>query len=128
MKFHFRIRICTLCFMLDLTFTSLFIPMEFCAFFRCTNCGISSMSTPMMRRGPSGPRSLCNACGLFWANRVSMLISYCFLYLYFKESFTFPRWSGQWICQTFAWNLLASYDVRCVIFITFFYLRVKFCF
>uniref|UniRef100_A0A0A0LNY5 GATA transcription factor 25 n=2 Tax=Cucumis sativus TaxID=3659 RepID=A0A0A0LNY5_CUCSA len=35
----------------------------------CTNCGISSMSTPMMRRGPSGPRSLCNACGLFWANR-----------------------------------------------------------
>ncbi|CAN0873505.1 GATA transcription factor 25 [Linum grandiflorum] len=35
----------------------------------CTNCGISSKSTPMMRRGPSGPRSLCNACGLFWANR-----------------------------------------------------------
>lgn len=35
----------------------------------CTNCGISSMATPMMRRGPSGPRSLCNACGLFWANR-----------------------------------------------------------
>ncbi|KAK3231075.1 hypothetical protein Dsin_002956 [Dipteronia sinensis] len=37
----------------------------------CTHCGISSKSTPMMRRGPSGPRSLCNACGLFWANRVS---------------------------------------------------------
>ncbi|KAJ7958903.1 GATA transcription factor [Quillaja saponaria] len=35
----------------------------------CTNCGISSKSTPMMRRGPTGPRSLCNACGLFWANR-----------------------------------------------------------
>ncbi|GLT79928.1 hypothetical protein SLA2020_513940 [Shorea laevis] len=35
----------------------------------CTNCGISSKSTPMMRRGPSGPRSLCNACGLFWANK-----------------------------------------------------------
>ncbi|CAN1825856.1 GATA transcription factor 25 [Linum perenne] len=35
----------------------------------CTNCGVSSKSTPMMRRGPSGPRSLCNACGLFWANR-----------------------------------------------------------
>lgn len=35
----------------------------------CTHCGISSKSTPMMRRGPSGPRSLCNACGLFWANR-----------------------------------------------------------
>ncbi|KAK8355389.1 hypothetical protein V6Z11_A05G285900 [Gossypium hirsutum] len=35
----------------------------------CTHCGISSNSTPMMRRGPSGPRSLCNACGLFWANK-----------------------------------------------------------
>jgi hypothetical protein len=27
----------------------------------------------MMRRGPSGPRSLCNACGLYWANRVGVL-------------------------------------------------------
>ncbi|KAL5559947.1 hypothetical protein UlMin_036158 [Ulmus minor] len=35
----------------------------------CTHCGISSKSTPMMRRGPTGPRSLCNACGLFWANK-----------------------------------------------------------
>ncbi|XP_019438488.1 PREDICTED: GATA transcription factor 25-like isoform X1 [Lupinus angustifolius] len=35
----------------------------------CTHCGISSKSTPMMRKGPSGPRTLCNACGLFWANR-----------------------------------------------------------
>ncbi|XP_058747797.1 GATA transcription factor 25 [Vicia villosa] len=35
----------------------------------CTHCGTSSKSTPMMRRGPSGPRSLCNACGLFWANK-----------------------------------------------------------
>ncbi|GAU46721.1 hypothetical protein TSUD_244140 [Trifolium subterraneum] len=35
----------------------------------CTHCGTSSKSTPMMRRGPSGPRSLCNACGLYWANR-----------------------------------------------------------
>ncbi|CAL0305609.1 unnamed protein product [Lupinus luteus] len=35
----------------------------------CTHCGISSKSTPMMRRGPAGPRTLCNACGLFWANR-----------------------------------------------------------
>ncbi|KHN26151.1 GATA transcription factor 25 [Glycine soja] len=35
----------------------------------CKHCGTSSKSTPMMRRGPSGPRSLCNACGLFWANR-----------------------------------------------------------
>ncbi|KAB1206684.1 GATA transcription factor 24 [Morella rubra] len=35
----------------------------------CTHCGISSKSTPMMRRGPSGPRTLCNACGLKWANK-----------------------------------------------------------
>ncbi|CAN8325778.1 unnamed protein product [Cochlearia groenlandica] len=35
----------------------------------CTHCGISSKCTPMMRRGPSGPRTLCNACGLLWATR-----------------------------------------------------------
>lgn len=35
----------------------------------CAHCGTSSTSTPMMRRGPAGPRTLCNACGLFWANR-----------------------------------------------------------
>lgn len=37
---------------------------------RCTHCGTSSNSTPMMRRGPAGPRTLCNACGLKWANKV----------------------------------------------------------
>ncbi|XP_043816480.1 GATA transcription factor 28 isoform X3 [Manihot esculenta] len=35
----------------------------------CTHCGTSSNSTPMMRRGPAGPRTLCNACGLKWANK-----------------------------------------------------------
>ncbi|XP_057526902.1 GATA transcription factor 25-like [Amaranthus tricolor] len=35
----------------------------------CGHCGISSKSTPMMRRGPNGPRTLCNACGLAWANK-----------------------------------------------------------
>ncbi|XP_050209556.1 GATA transcription factor 24-like [Mercurialis annua] len=35
----------------------------------CMHCGISSKSTPMMRRGPAGPRTLCNACGLKWANK-----------------------------------------------------------
>ncbi|KAL5974121.1 hypothetical protein ACLOJK_030784 [Asimina triloba] len=35
----------------------------------CHNCGISNKSTPMMRRGPDGPRTLCNACGLKWANK-----------------------------------------------------------
>ncbi|RWR75242.1 GATA transcription factor 20-like protein [Cinnamomum micranthum f. kanehirae] len=35
----------------------------------CTHCGISHKATPMMRRGPEGPRTLCNACGLKWANK-----------------------------------------------------------
>ncbi|KAL2936741.1 GATA transcription factor 28 [Bienertia sinuspersici] len=35
----------------------------------CQNCGISEKSTPAMRRGPAGPRTLCNACGLMWANK-----------------------------------------------------------
>lgn len=38
--------------------------------FRCHHCGISATLTPMMRRGPDGPRMLCNACGLMWANKV----------------------------------------------------------
>ncbi|XP_037491169.1 GATA transcription factor 19 isoform X5 [Jatropha curcas] len=36
---------------------------------RCQHCGISEKATPAMRRGPAGPRSLCNACGLMWANK-----------------------------------------------------------
>uniref|UniRef100_A0A1D1ZFB1 GATA transcription factor 28 n=1 Tax=Anthurium amnicola TaxID=1678845 RepID=A0A1D1ZFB1_9ARAE len=35
----------------------------------CRHCGISAEATPMMRRGPDGPRTLCNACGLMWANK-----------------------------------------------------------
>ncbi|KAK2969946.1 hypothetical protein RJ640_008286 [Escallonia rubra] len=35
----------------------------------CLHCGICEKSTPMMRRGPEGPRTLCNACGLMWANK-----------------------------------------------------------
>ncbi|KAL6843599.1 hypothetical protein ACP4OV_026661 [Aristida adscensionis] len=35
----------------------------------CQNCGVSSSLTPAMRRGPAGPRTLCNACGLMWANK-----------------------------------------------------------
>ncbi|CAA7387652.1 unnamed protein product [Spirodela intermedia] len=37
---------------------------------KCQNCGISEKATPAMRRGPAGPRSLCNACGLMWANKI----------------------------------------------------------
>ncbi|KAL4311077.1 hypothetical protein GQ457_01G011130 [Hibiscus cannabinus] len=36
---------------------------------RCQHCGVSENNTPAMRRGPAGPRSLCNACGLVWANK-----------------------------------------------------------
>ncbi|KAI3974489.1 hypothetical protein MKX01_017982 [Papaver californicum] len=35
----------------------------------CRHCGTSGKQTPMMRRGPEGPRTLCNACGLMWANK-----------------------------------------------------------
>ncbi|KAF0896681.1 hypothetical protein E2562_027026 [Oryza meyeriana var. granulata] len=34
----------------------------------CTNCGESSDATPMMRHGPNGTKTFCNACGLMWAN------------------------------------------------------------
>ncbi|XP_030542685.1 GATA transcription factor 24 isoform X2 [Rhodamnia argentea] len=36
---------------------------------RCQHCGVSENATPAMRRGPAGPRTLCNACGLMWANK-----------------------------------------------------------
>ncbi|GER53687.1 GATA transcription factor 24-like, partial [Striga asiatica] len=35
----------------------------------CRHCGANAKNTPMMRRGPEGPRTLCNACGLMWANK-----------------------------------------------------------
>ncbi|KAJ8764766.1 hypothetical protein K2173_009166 [Erythroxylum novogranatense] len=35
----------------------------------CQHCGTSEKATPAMRRGPAGPRTLCNACGLMWANK-----------------------------------------------------------
>ncbi|CAI7867762.1 unnamed protein product [Closterium sp. NIES-53] len=35
----------------------------------CQHCGTGEKATPMMRRGPQGPRTLCNACGLMWANK-----------------------------------------------------------
>lgn len=39
---------------------------------KCQHCGVSENNTPAMRRGPAGPRTLCNACGLMWANKVGM--------------------------------------------------------
>ncbi|RWR74131.1 GATA transcription factor 28 [Cinnamomum micranthum f. kanehirae] len=35
----------------------------------CQHCGTSLAFSPMTRRGPSGPATLCNACGLTWANK-----------------------------------------------------------
>ncbi|KAK9766096.1 SWI/SNF chromatin-remodeling complex subunit [Basidiobolus ranarum] len=32
----------------------------------CANCGCSSSSTPLLRKGPSGEKTLCNACGLYY--------------------------------------------------------------
>ncbi|KAF8673526.1 hypothetical protein HU200_048609 [Digitaria exilis] len=39
----------------------------------CANCGESSEATPMMRQGPNGYRTFCNACGLMWAKTVSAI-------------------------------------------------------
>eukprot|EP00737_Agarophyton_chilense_P002230 gb/GEZJ01002534.1/.p1 GENE.gb/GEZJ01002534.1/~~gb/GEZJ01002534.1/.p1 ORF type:complete len:420 (-),score=39.78 gb/GEZJ01002534.1/:27-1232(-) len=33
----------------------------------CARCSMSAKHTPMMRKGPDGCRSLCNACGLKWS-------------------------------------------------------------
>ncbi|KAK3299959.1 uncharacterized protein B0H64DRAFT_3439 [Chaetomium fimeti] len=33
----------------------------------CTDCG--TLESPEWRKGPSGPKTLCNACGLRWAKR-----------------------------------------------------------
>lgn len=38
----------------------------------CRHCGVNEKATPMMRKGPDGPRTLCNACGLMWANKGSL--------------------------------------------------------
>ena len=36
---------------------------------RCLNCGTPRGETPMMRPGPGGAQTLCNACGLLWRNK-----------------------------------------------------------
>ncbi|TVU45659.1 hypothetical protein EJB05_05151 [Eragrostis curvula] len=45
---------------------------------KCQNCGTSEKMTPAMRRGPAGPRTLCNACGLMWANKDMLRQQFCF--------------------------------------------------
>ncbi|KAI9594469.1 hypothetical protein BDF19DRAFT_444922 [Syncephalis fuscata] len=39
------------------------------ATWRCLHCGAPGASTPVVRRGPEGPKTLCNACGLSWQVR-----------------------------------------------------------
>ncbi|KAJ1975922.1 Chromatin structure remodeling complex protein sfh1 [Dimargaris xerosporica] len=36
---------------------------------QCTHCGIDGTQTTLVRKGPQGPKSLCNACGIAWAAR-----------------------------------------------------------
>lgn len=35
----------------------------------CHNCGVKREQTQKMRFGPSGAKTLCNACGLYWATQ-----------------------------------------------------------
>ncbi|POS86766.1 hypothetical protein EPUL_003187, partial [Erysiphe pulchra] len=35
----------------------------------CTDCVIGTLDSPEWRKGPSGPKTLCNACGLRWAKK-----------------------------------------------------------
>ncbi|EGR47575.1 blue light regulator 2 [Trichoderma reesei QM6a] len=36
----------------------------------CTDCGtVGTLDSPEWRKGPSGPKTLCNACGLRWAKK-----------------------------------------------------------
>ena len=35
----------------------------------CSNCGCAKEETSKMRHGPEGPKTLCNACGMYWATQ-----------------------------------------------------------
>lgn len=37
----------------------------------CRDCG--TVDSPEWRKGPDGPKSLCNACGLRWAKKAKTL-------------------------------------------------------
>jgi hypothetical protein len=74
----------------------------------CVHCGIGEKMTPMMRRGPSGPRTLCNACGLMWANKVRSM-------------------SESWMALLFSlhlskkeFHIIFSWNVECTSFLCFY--------
>lgn len=64
---------------------------------RCQHCGVSENNTPAMRRGPAGPRTLCNACGLMWANKVCWTCVLLIGFLWFKMSM-YICMVGHFIC------------------------------
>ncbi|KAJ3217575.1 hypothetical protein HDU67_007647 [Dinochytrium kinnereticum] len=39
---------------------------------KCTNCSASPAKTSIIRNGPSGPRTLCDACGIYYARHGSL--------------------------------------------------------
>jgi chromatin structure-remodeling complex subunit SFH1 len=36
---------------------------------RCQHCGMDARGTVLVRRGPYGPKTLCNSCGLAWQDK-----------------------------------------------------------
>ncbi|KAG9296393.1 hypothetical protein G9A89_014985 [Geosiphon pyriformis] len=38
----------------------------------CDHCRINGRDTPLVRRGPDGGKTLCNACGLYWINKAKL--------------------------------------------------------
>jgi len=40
----------------------------------CTDCG--TLDSPEWRKGPTGPKTLCNACGLRWAKKEKRRMGY----------------------------------------------------
>ncbi|KAF3435108.1 hypothetical protein FNV43_RR22195 [Rhamnella rubrinervis] len=56
---------------------------------RCTHSGTSSKSTPMMHRGPAGPRTVSNACGLKWANKMDVVLIMILLGVDVDKAFVF---------------------------------------
>ncbi|KAB5568808.1 hypothetical protein DKX38_002601 [Salix brachista] len=73
---------------------------------RCKHCGVSENNTPAMRRGPAGPRTLCNACGLMWANKVFLNVD---IKLLVSDVFKFVKKGNEFVlCPCPLFNELNS--------------------